>query len=108
MTAIGGNFFFTSGSDNFVSGLVSIGLSDGTVASFTGTSIADFRGFTTTGPFISSLTMPGPIAAGLFNSVDNFVVGRAASVVPEPSTYLLVGAGLVGLFGVARRRGRAS
>lgn len=30
------------------------------------------------------------------------------SVVPEPGTYMLVGTGLIGLFGVARRRNRAA
>lgn len=31
-----------------------------------------------------------------------------SSVVPEPGTYMLVGAGLIGVFGMARRRNRAA
>lgn len=39
-------------------------------------------------------------------SVDDIVVG-GQSVVPEPSTYVLMASGLLGLAGIARRRRRA-
>ena len=38
-------------------------------------------------------------------AIDNLTAGRV-STVPEPSTYALMGAGLLGIFGVARRRNR--
>lgn len=106
VTAIGGNFFNTNAGDSFISGAVNISLSDGTTLSFTSNSIADFRGFTTTGPAITSLLIAAPGVPGRFNSVDNLVIGTASTVVPEPSTYLLMATGLAGLFGVARRKNR--
>ena len=50
-------------------------------------------------------------ALAAFNRQTNNEVGRVAirvnTVVPEPSTYLLMSAGLLGIFGVARRRRNA-
>jgi hypothetical protein len=107
VTALGGNFFLTDSYDVLAAGTVSISLSDGTSTSFVGSSVTDFRGFTTSGAAITSFTLDAT-SPGLFNSVDNFVVGTAATVVPEPSTYLLVAVGLLSTLGVARRRNRVS
>jgi hypothetical protein len=109
VTAVGGNFFVTNISDVFQSTLVSILLSDGTTQSYTPTGVGDFRGFTTNGATITSLTLAAPTGGQFYNSVDNLIVGTAsANVVPEPSTYLLMGTGMLGLVGAARRRARVS
>jgi len=42
----------------------------------------------------------GPV----FDSVDSFSFLQLKSIVPEPSTYMLVGTGLLGLLGLRRRR----
>ncbi len=39
-------------------------------------------------------------------SIDNVVVNQAGSAVPEPTTWGLIGAGLVALAGIGRRRAR--
>jgi PEP-CTERM motif len=104
-TAIGGEFFITDSSDNFVSAPVTVTLSDGTTSTFTpvGDQSTGFRGFTSTLP-IASLTMaiPGSLR---FNTLDNLVVGKAVvAAVPEASTWLMMGLGLTGLALVRRQR----
>ena len=99
---VGANFYATDISDAFQSVTVSLTLSDGTVESFTPTSIADaYRGFVSTTP-ISSIVIGGTQASSLYIGLDNLTVG-AVSAVPEPSQLALLMAGAAGLL-VLRRR----
>lgn len=100
VTAIGGNFFVTDLSDNFLSVAVHLTLSDGTTVDFTPTSLTDsYRGFISN-VTITSLTMSGP-GASRYAGLDNLTIGAA---VPEPGTWALMGLGLAGLAAAARRR----
>ena len=100
--AIGANFFNTNISDAFQATLMSIVLSDGTTETFTPTSLADsYRGFVST-VAITSLVLLAP-GQSLYAGLDNLTVGRAALLVPEPATWLLLCLGLAGLL-FARRR----
>lgn len=104
VTAVGGNFFATDISDSFFANPVTLTLSDATTVTFTPSSLLDsYRGFTSD-VVITSLTLTVPTVA--FNSrypaLDNLTVGVA--VVPEPSSWLLMGLGVAGLAAVARRR----
>ncbi|MEO8739737.1 MAG: PEP-CTERM sorting domain-containing protein [Casimicrobiaceae bacterium] len=100
--AIGANFYATNISDAFQPVSISISLSDGTVETFTPTSLADsYRGFVSS-VAITSLMLLGP-GQSLYAGLDNLTVGAAARLVPEPATWLLLGLGLAGLL-VARRR----
>jgi hypothetical protein len=101
VTALGANFFATDLSDSFQSVLVTVTLSDGTIASFTPTLMADsYRGFTSTAA-ISSLVIAGA-GASLYSGLDNFTVGAAA--VPEPASWALFGLGVAGVLAARRRK----
>ena len=104
VTAIGGNFFATDLNDAFQAVSLTVTLSDGTVTTFTPTSIADgFRGFTSTST-ITSLTISAP-GQSLYAGLDNLTVG--VSAVPEPANWALMGLGLAGVV-AARRRSNSS
>jgi hypothetical protein len=104
VTAIGGNFFLSNSADAFVSGPMSISLSDGTSVTFTPGAFTDFRGFVSAGAAITSVTMAAP-GTSRFNSVDNLVLGsRLTSVVPEPASIVLTATGLFAIGLTARRR----
>lgn len=107
-TAIGGNFYITDANDSFAAmAPVTIGLSDGTVTTFTPASASTYRGFTSTAA-ITSLTLAAP-GDNVFNTVDNLTVGTAASVaaVPEPATWASMAVSIFTLI-VLARRSRAS
>ncbi len=98
VTAVGANFFATNISDDFQPVSMTLTLSDGTVETFTPSSLLDsYRGFTSTVP-ITSLVISAP-GAGLYAGLDNLTVGA----VPEPASWALMGLGVAGLL-VARRR----
>lgn len=97
--AIGANFFASNFSDEFQSVLISLLLSDGTVAAFTPTSVADsYRGFVSD-TAITSLTISPP-GISLYAGLDNLTVGT----LPEPASLALVGLALAGLAAARRRR----
>lgn len=101
VTAVGANFFATNISDAFQAVSVTLTLSDGTVSTFTPTSMADgFRGFTSSTP-ITSLTFSAP-GQSLYASLDNLTVGVAA--VPEPANWALTALGLAGVIAARRRK----
>jgi PEP-CTERM motif len=98
--AVGANFFATNLSDAFQSVSVKITLSDGTVETFTPSTLAtSYRGFVST-VAISSLVISKP-GASLYAGLDNLTVGTVA-VVPEPASWALMGLGMFGLL-LARR-----
>jgi hypothetical protein len=85
---------------------IPITLSDGLTTtlvapdSITGTGALDFIGFTSSTP-ITSITLDFP-AGPNDDAVDNVSYGTA--VTPEPSTFVFLGTGLLGLAGAARRK----
>jgi hypothetical protein len=97
--AVGADFFATDINDDLISTLVTITLSDGTVETFTPTSLADsYRGFVSD-LAISSLVISGP-GQSLYAGLDNLTVGSA---LPEPSSWALVGLALAGIAASRRR-----
>lgn len=97
--AIGANFFAADYNNFFQSVLITLTLSNGTVYSFTPTSMSDsYRGFLSD-IAITSLVIDAP-GQSLYASLDNLTVG---GTVPEPTSWALLGLGLIG-FLVARRR----
>lgn len=97
VTAVGGYFAATDEFGHVIVGDLEIALSDGTVEVITG---LEFRGFITDSP-LSSIMLT-PLSGGLlvYPQVD-FIVGRA---VPEPTSAVLVLAGLAGMKLISRRR----
>jgi len=103
VTAVGSNFFAVNLSDVFQPVSLTLTLSDGTVTTFTPSSVLDsYRGFTSD-LTITSLTISGP-GTSLYAGVDNLTVGVMVSNVPEPGSWALMGLGLAGLGLAARRR----
>lgn len=72
----------------------------------TGLTTTSFFGLVATSDITSFTVTAVQGQTPVWGTVNNFVLanGPATNVVPEPSTYLLMGTGLVGLVGVARRR----
>ena len=100
--AFGANFFFTDINPDFQAGLVTLTLSDGTVETFTPSSLFDsYRGFTSDIAF-TSLVISAP-GQSLYASLDNLTVGTMPNTVPEPTTLVLAGLALAGLL-VSRRQ----
>jgi hypothetical protein len=105
VTAVGAEFFLTSGVEVIAPGAMNVTLSDGTVVSFSSpaSGAPPFYGFTTnaTNP-ITSLSIISD--AGLYNSFDNLYVGT-----PEPATWGWTGgAAALTAAGVMRRRKRTA
>lgn len=64
----------------------------------------DYFNNTVNGPQDPNWVMSGPGVGEQSNYAETWLVRGNANVVPEPSTYALMAAGLAGIFGIARRR----
>jgi hypothetical protein len=107
--AIGGNFFGTDIDGNFLLGSVTVTATDssGTVTqTISGATVNSFLGFvsstTMTAMTLAAVQAPGVV----YPTLDNLVMARSVSVVPELETcaLMLAGLGMVGLFSRRRRR----
>ena len=99
ITAVGGEFFISDINGNFQSeAAVTITMNDGTMETWIPAGTASFRGFTSPGIAITSLTVNA--AAARFNNFDNLIVGTA---VPEPSGMGLLAGALLPLLSRRRR-----
>jgi PEP-CTERM motif len=108
--AIGGNFFGSNISGVFQAGNVTLtatNASGSMVQTLINANTSTFLGFVSTSA-ITSLVLAAvqPDAGFLWPTVDNLILAEAkpGSVVPEPSTYALLGTGLLFIGGIARRR----
>jgi hypothetical protein len=99
VSAVGGAFFPVDVLGEFISGSVTLTLSDNTTQTLTDTNSSSFLGLIADpGSFFTSLTVTG---GGQFPTVNNFRVGTAATPVPTPALL----PGLIGLgLGMLRKR----
>lgn len=99
------DFGFTTGpSGNFAGGFVADGLAPGESATFTVTGAA-FTGFTESQ--ICNAIFVRFQAVGVPPNNDGSDVGVPGGQIPEPTSMLLLGTGLLGLMGVVRRKWNA-
>ena len=116
---IGGNFFGSNISGAFQSGNITLTATNagGSVTqTLINATTSSFLGFVSTSAITSLVVTTEPPSSGptsgsltttsLWPTVDNLILaeGKSASVVPEPSTYALLGTGLMFIGGIARRR----
>ncbi len=104
VTAVGGYFYASDINGNVTTGTVTLNLSDGTSVTLTNPTAATFRGFMTAGVPITSLVIALDSPSGTeWPTVDDFYVGQSAAV-PEPSSAILMAAGILALAGLRARR----
>jgi PEP-CTERM motif len=102
--AIGANFFATDIADDFQVAAMTILLSDGSVTTFTPTSLGDsYRGFVSDVAITSLTLTAGPNNRGFYAGLDDLTVGAVPQQLPEPASLALAGLALAGLAAVRRR-----
>lgn len=104
VNAIGANFFATNISDDFQVAAMTILLSDGSVTTFTPTSLGDsYRGFVSDVAITSLTLTAGPNNRGFYAGLDDLTVGAVPQQLPEPASLALAGLALAGLAATRRR-----
>lgn len=99
VTAVGGNFYASDINFLPIVADVTLTLDDGTVETFSASSAADFRGFTSAVAITSIFVDADDSLSNAWSTVDNLTVGRA---IPAPGSLAMLGLG--GLVATRRRR----
>ncbi len=98
--AFGGNFYLTNHNFGFISGLIQIELTDGSMYVANVTSSHAFSGFMSTGAAISQVSIsPFGTQPGAYATVSEITIG----VIPAPSSLALLGFAALGSSGRRRR-----
>lgn len=103
VTAMGGIFTFTDSYEQVLEGNFTLTLNDGTLISQEG---SHFIGFTSTEPLTSMIFTTNGTGDLAWPQLDHFYIGAALppSSVPEPTTFILLAAGIGGLALLKTRR----
>jgi len=110
VTAVGGYFFTTDLLGDVTPGGITLIFSDGTLVNLTNQDLTTFTGYISEGPTITSLQIFASQQGqdDTWPTVDNLYVGAGIppenGVIPEPSTLLLFGGGLISLALLRRKR----
>lgn len=106
VTAVGGTLFGSDINGSFTPGAMVAQLDTGELITIAVPDPTSFAGFTSASPILSFTIYPENFDSSYWPTLDNLIVGQAITLIPEPSTFVLItaAAGLSGLVSLGRKR----